>query len=137
MIQRARRLWTQQAPRAGERFQERLVAWLDQQDRLAPPPGPIIEKVIDNAALLNTNISCVHKLAQLVLTGPNVAWQVAGIQHSGLGAGVASSASVMYLGGAVGSNSIELRFFTTLTVNAGNPITFWLYFYPLAEKLPQ
>lgn len=133
-----------QAPRAGSDLKAwagRLVAWLDEQRDQRILLSPIVEKTINGAALLlNTNIVFTHSLEQRVLsaTEPNVKWVLCGWKHSGAGSGVGTAVSVGYCGGVVASNTIELKVFAnTLTVNAGNPLTVWVWFQPEVEKLDQ
>ena len=124
-----------------EAWARNLVAWTDQQDRIENPLHPVVEVVIDNTTnFLNTNVQCRHGLEQRVFSAalPNVHWLLCGTKHSGVGMGAGSGVSVIYTDGTVGRNTIELRFFANaMTVNAGNPLTFYLYFFPNVELLAQ
>lgn len=144
MIGGPNRVWLSPPPRANgglEAWSKRLVQWLDLQDRRREPIRPVVEKVIDNTTLfVNTNVKCTHSLEQQVFSAtlPNVNWIVCGARHSGLGILAGSGISVMYIDGVVARNTIELRFLAAgLTVNAANPLTVRLYFFPEVERLAQ
>jgi len=138
------RRWSSQPPRVYtplEAWAKHMVAWTDQQDRADDPISPIVEVVIDNNTnFLNTNVQCRHGLEQRVFgaTVPNVHWLLCGSKHTGVGMGAGSGVSVIHTDGNVTRNTIELRFFATaMTVNVSNPLTYYLYFFPFVERLPQ
>lgn len=82
---------------------------------------------------LNTNVTCTHNLGLPIVSAssPNVRWLVFGWQHDGTGAGAGSSVSAVYVGGAVTTNSIVLRFFAAgRTVDVIHPLTVSLFFVP-------
>lgn len=138
------RRWLTQPPRTQEPLEgwaRQIVAWLDQQDRVGEVITPVVEIVIDNSTLsLNTNVQCTHGLEQRVFSAavPNVHWILCGAKHSGVGIGAGSGVSVLYVDGTVARNTIGLRFLANgLTVDVSNPLTYWLYFFPFVERLPQ
>ena len=94
--------------------------------------GSWVEILInDTTQPLNSNVTCTHNLGLQVISAsePNVLWQVCGLQHSGAGAGAGSAITVIYVDGAVTSNSIQLRFHAAArTVNVANPLKVALWF---------
>lgn len=86
----------------------------------------------DSTNLLNTEVTCTHNLGVPSFSGRlNVTWQVLRIEHDNTGAGAGSAISVIYSGGTVTDNSIQLRFFASgRTVTVAHPLTVMLCFYP-------
>ena len=89
-----------------------------------------------------TNATCYHNLYQtnpqytVPVTGePNCRWQIHGIMHDGTNADATSTLSVdvFFVGGAVNTDDISLRFVvatggTALTIDGDHPVLVTLFF---------
>jgi hypothetical protein len=85
---------------------------------------------------LNTAVTCTHNM-NVGTAGtniPNVGWLIFYWEHNGTGASGADSppGALFRTGDVVTANSIQLRFYLAgPTVNAGNPLTCWIRFFPM------
>lgn len=107
--------------------------------------GSLVEVTLTVPTDLNINLQVVHNLGLPVPPSRvgrnqklNVRWIVAGVryQNDNYAAnllGVGNSYSVLYADGTVGANSIDLRFYTTLS-SLGNPeLVMTLFFLPASQ----
>lgn len=104
--------------------------------------GSMVEVTLTLPTDLNVNIECYHSLnlpgvASRVGRSQalNVRWLVVGLRYlndnyTANMLGVGNSVSVMYANGVVGTNSVELRFYTTLSSAGNGGLVVSLLFFP-------
>ena len=100
--------------------------------------GSWTEVHLDGVGDLNANLKVVHNMGMpptAAAASPqnqrlNVTWDVKRVRWSGTPPGADTRVLVAYVDGVVGTDDIELRFFSNITPTATHPLRVALLFYP-------